>query len=158
MTRPTWFGIDIYEMIEQEETKHMSEEEKVARGFYRAEFGSTFIGQYASELERRWHRYLERRCCWPVRYVGAEHSHKDFEIELPSGVLPVEVKPNGPKFVSAALERLIGCEQHGAVVTGKPPGRQWWYYHKSENGENFWFHRVPAPRWPADPVPGWRKT
>ncbi len=127
---------------------------------YRAPYGSTFTGRYASALERTWHRHLERRCPYPVRYVGDEHSHKDFDIDLPSGTLPVEVKPRGEEFVQQATERLRETgEDHAAIVCGKPPGR--WYYY--ESGALYYWRdgdyakRVPLPQWPQDPVPGWRR-
>jgi hypothetical protein len=116
-------------------------------------YGTTFTGRYASQLEKQWHAYFRRRCPWPVRYVGNEHGWKDFEITLPSGVLPVEVKPRGKEYVEAAVRRLCESEEaHAAVVEGKPPGR-WWYW-LSTWDEARW---VWGPGWAEDPVKRWRR-
>jgi hypothetical protein len=66
------------------------------------------VGCYASELEAEWAAWLQWTG-WPHRYVGRGRGGPHFEL-LPAGLapLPVEVTPDGERFLEQAVQRRLG--------------------------------------------------
>ena len=94
-------------------------------------FGPAPMGGFPSELEYQWDDFFRRR---HFIYAAVGHlprcNHKDFILWFLSGELPVEIKPASPdhQFVTAAVERANGREDHLLVIEGSPFGYAMWYW------------------------------